>query len=537
MKPGSIFKAIRLIRFVFRDPVFHRHSIRIRSRPSTQSPSTIVMAQKKKKKKKGGKGTPTWPTVKKRSQVLEKREPPFPPLALAGTDLARDGQENVVQGGGKGCWTSTSSSRRLFQPLSNNNTTDGSRSSRSCSRSCSRGGSTTTPSKVSSLITQEGGAGVTSTNCNSVVTNNVVKEMAGLLLGGGCSASDPNDDRDDDDSDSVRPQILFGDLLNGNGGGAGATAAAAGGGGGEDADITEPDEDGVGRLITSPWDLPAPFMLSATGLLATSGAAGGTASATIDSGSSGDASTILRKQQPPPPPQQQQQQMGEGASSSSFFSFSTNSPARRIPLASRSTGSSNSSNRHCRDGGDDGHVDGFGMMMTTPIPNQHNVLQHQAHQPLPPEQFRNHQYHLTINNGCGSGGDAYGYGVPHHPAPPGPAFSSSITSGSASIGGGSGPMNFSSSGAPCYGGGGGGGGGGAPPPLSGPLYQNGIGGGGGSGVGGVWGTAGWAPDTFDIGGLRYPLRNVPLLYSPYDVFQSGQHPPHWQNFQRRHTQY
>ena len=165
--------------------------------------------------------------------------------------------------------------------------------------------------------------------------------------------------------------------------------------------------------------------------------------------------------------------------------------------------------------------------MTTPTPHHlHNALQHQAHQPLPPEQFRNHQYHLHLNpihNGGSIGGEHsnvhYGGGGP---APPGAPFSSSITSGSPSIGGGSGPMAFPGPAAGVWHGG--------PPPMhvsGGPLYQN----------GGLRSNAGWAPDTFDIGGLRYPMRSIPLLYSPYDVFQSGQHPPQWQSFQRRHTQY
>lgn len=412
--------------------------------------------------KKTGKGTPTWPAVRKRAHVSESFPPlqAFPPL----------------------------------QPLSSNsnsnhNAADGSRSghnSRSRSRACSsRGGSTTThPSKVSSLITQ--------------AEENVVKEMAGLILGGGCSAHGARDDGKDDDhysDDAVRPQVLFGD---GNGG-------AACGGADVDVGNAESDEgDGAGGAITSPWDLPAPFMLSATGLLAASGV-----------GSSGDnASTMPRTNQQQP---QQQQHLGKGAPSSSFFSFSTNSPARRCPPTNLSAGGNNNTSATAADGLS---------MTTTPIPNQHNALQHQAHQPLPPEQFCNHQYHLNINNGgVGAAGAAYEYGggaAPHHPAPPGPAFTSSMTSGSASIGGGSGPMGFPS-GAPCYGRGGG------PPPLSGPLYQNGIGGGGGGG-GGVR----YAPDTFDIGGLRYPLRNVPLLYSPCDVFSTGQYPSHWQNFQRKY---
>ena len=167
-------------------------------------------------------------------------------------------------------------------------------------------------------------------------------------------------------------------------------------------------------------------------------------------------------------------------------------------------------------------------MMTTPTPHHlHNALQHQAHQPLPPEQFRNHQYHLHLNpihNGGSIGGEHsnvhYGGGGP---APPGAPFSSSITSGSPSIGGGSGPMAFAGPAAGAWHCG--------PPPMhvsGGPLYQNG---------GGLRNNVGWAPDTFDIGGLRYPIRSIPLLYSPYDVFQSGQHPPQWQSFQRRHTQY
>lgn len=181
-------------------------------------------------------------------------------------------------------------------------------------------------------------------------------------------------------------------------------------------------------------------------------------------------------------------------------------------------------------------------MMTTPTPyHLHNALQHQAHQPLPPEQFRNHQHHLnTFHSGGGFGGGA----CEHHnyggvgggvPAPRGANFSSSFTSGSPSIGGESGPMGFPgpSAGAGTWHCG--------PPPMhvsGGPLYQNrGVCGGSG---GGLWSNAGWAPDTFDIGGLRYPIRSIPLLYSPYDVFQSGQsgqYPPQWQNFQRRHTQY
>ena len=422
--------------------------------------------------KKTGKGTPTWPAVRKKAHVSEEESesesfpplqafPPLQPLSSNSNHNAADGSRSGHNSRGRSC-------------------------SRSRSRACSsRGGSTTThPSKVPSLITQ--------------AEENVVKEMAGLILGGGCSAHGARDDGKDDDhysDDAVRPQVLFGD---GNGG------AACGGADG-DVGIAESDEeDGAGGAITSPWDLPAPFMLSATGLLAASGV-----------GSSGDnASTMPRTNQQQP---QQQQHLGKGAPSSSFFSFSTNSPARRCPPTSLSAGGNYNTSATAADGLS---------MTTTPIPNQHNALQHQAHQPLPPEQFRNHQYHLNINNGgVGAAGAAYEYGggaAPHHPTPPGPAFTSSMTSGSASIGGGSGPMGFPS-GAPCYGRGGG------PPPLSGPLYQNGIGGGGGGG-GGVR----YAPDTFDIGGLRYPLRNVPLLYSPCDVFSTGQYPSHWQNFQRKY---
>jgi hypothetical protein len=321
---------------------------------------------------------------------------------------------------------------------------------------------------VSSLITQ--------------AEENVVKEMVGLRLG---NRDDGKDDEDHYSDDAVRPQVLFGDV---NGG------AACGG---ADVGIAESDEeDGARRLhvITSPWELPAPFVLATSGLRLEH--------VSSSAGSNGDASTMPRTKQ-----QEQQQHLGRGAPSTSFFSFSTNSPARRCPPASGSAGGNSNTSATAADGLS---------MTTTPIPNQHNALHHQAHQPLPPEQFRNHQYHLNINNGgIGGAGAAYEYGgvaAPHHPAPPGPAFTSSITSGSASIGGGeSGPMGF-----PSYGRGGG------PPPLSGPLYQNGIGGGGGG--------VRYAPDTFDIGGLRYPLRNVPLLYSPYDV--SGQYPSQWQNFQR-----
>jgi len=264
------------------------------------------MAQKNKKNGKGG--TPEWP-VRKRAHVTEKAEAEaesFPPL-------------------------------QAFPPLQplNNNTADGSRSgrnSRSRSRS-SRGGSTTThPSKVSSLITQ--------------AEENVVKEMAGLLLG------NRNDGKDDDhySDDAVRPQVLFGDE---NGG------AACGG---ADVGIAESDEEGgARRLITSPWDLPAPFMLSATGLLAASGA-----------GSSGDNASTMPKQQQQ---QQQQQNLGKGAPSSSFFSFSANSPARRRPPASGSAdGNSNTAATA---------ADGLSMTTTTtPAPNQHNALQHQATNPF-----------------------------------------------------------------------------------------------------------------------------------------------------------
>ena len=290
--------------------------------------------------------TPTWPAIRKRaSEKAEAEAESFPPL-------------------------------QAFPPLQplNNNTADGSRSgrnSRSRSRS-SRGGSTTThPSKVSSLITQ--------------AEENVVKEMAGLLLG------NRNDGKDDDhySDDAVRPQVLFGD--------ANGSAACGGAGVG----IAESDEEGgAGRLITSPWDLPAPFMLSATGLLAASGA-----------GSSGDNASTMPKQQQQ---QQQQQNLGKGAPSSSFFSFSANSPARRRPPASGSAdGNSNTAATA---------ADGLSMTTTTtPAPNQHNALQHQAHQPLPPEMFRNHQYHLNINNGgIGGAGAAYDYGggaAPHRPVP------------------------------------------------------------------------------------------------------------------------
>jgi hypothetical protein len=338
---------------------------------------------------------------------------------------------------------------------------------------------------------------VPSSSYSNSVDTNVVTEMAGLLLGG-CDANNLSAGAgsgaggsaggsgagEDDDSASVRPQILFGDDN--------ALAGTEG---------TCSDENGgtSERVIKSPWDLPAPFMLSAFGL-----------------DDAGGASAILREKQRRQ--QQQQQQMGEGtssSSSSSYFSFSTNSPARKCIGVGSTCSNSNSSSNHCPDDdGGGGCSGGIGMVTTALTPyHPHNVLQHQAHQPLPPEQFRNHKYRLNSHIGGDGGGLGGGAGAYEYDCA------------------GRGPMNFPSPPASWYGGGG-------PNPmhLSGPLYQNnGMCGGGGTGS--VWSNAGWAPDTFDIGGLRYPLRNVPLLYSPFNVFQSGQFPPHWQNFQKRHTQY
>ena len=491
------------------------------------------MAQKKKSKT--GKGTPTWPTVvKKRSQV----DDPFPPLQASRVE----GQENSdtstqvealrSDGGGVstrsgtcsranakgGCaWTkSTSKTARLFQTLSGN-TTDGSgnanangsrttSSSRSFSKAASSSSSCSADGE-SSLITQE------------VETSHVKEEMTGLLLGGGREANsiDTGDGTggacrvgDDDDSHSaiVRPQILFRD-------------GGSGGGSREECDRLVGNDGGggdpCGKVIESPWDLPNPFMLSAfTGL------------GLNDGGSSTcSASAILREKQ------RQQRQNGDGPSppSSSYFSFSTNSPARKnaaVGTCSKTSGTGNSKSNQFSDGG----FGGIGMMATPTPYHLHNALQHQAHQPLPPEQFRNaHQYHLHLNpvhNGGGIGGEHNNY-IDGGPAAPGAPFSSSITSGSPSmLGGGSGPMAFPGPAAGAWHCG--------PPPMhvsGGPLYQNG----GVCGGGGMRNNVGWAPDTFDIGGLRYPIRSIPLLYSPYDVFQSGQHPPQWHSFQRRHTQY
>ena len=344
--------------------------------------------------------------------------------------------------------------------------------------------------------------------------------------GGGGSACDIGNVHGGDDNDShsaiVRPQILFRD---GDSGGREECNPLGGNGGRGNDDPA---------VLRSPWDLPAPFMLSAF------------AGLDIDNGGSStcSASAILREKQQQ---QQQQQQSGDGPSSSSYFSFSTNSPARKNRNSNQS---SEASGVGSSDKGHSGGFCGVGMTTTPTLYCPHHALQHQAHQPLSPEQFRNHHhYHLNpIHNGGGNSGGGGGGGgacgrndCGGRPAPPGAAFSSSITSGSPSIGGGgSVPISFpgTATAAAWHCGRGGGEG---PPPMhafGGPLYQNGgVCGGGGGGGGGVWSNAGWAPDTFDIGGLRYPLRSIPLLYSPCDVFQSGQYPPHWQNFQRRHTQY
>ena len=243
--------------------------------------------------KKTGKGTPTWPAVRKRAHVSEKAEaesesfpplqafPPLQPLSSNSNHNAADGSRSGRNSRGRSC-------------------------SRSRSRTCSsRGGSTTThPSKVSSLITQ--------------AEENVVKEMAGLILGGGCSAHGARDDGKDDDhysDDAVRPQVLFGD---GNGG-----AACSG----ADVGIAESDEEdcAVGA-ITSPWDLPAPFMLSATGLLAASGAGS----------SSSDASTMPRtKQQQEQQQQQQQQQHAAAAAAAAMAVAAASAVTAVLPVRSR----------------------------------------------------------------------------------------------------------------------------------------------------------------------------------------------------------
>ena len=400
------------------------------------------MVQKKKAKttSKTSKGTPTWPTVvKKRSQV----DDPSPPLQAARvegqensdtcTQVEASGRANASKAKG-GCWTkSTSKTARLFQPLSGN-TTDGSgdgggidNGSRGFSKAASSSSSCSADGE-SSLITQE------------EETSNVVKEeMTGLLLGGGreVNSLDTGDVSGstccvggDDDSHSaiVRPQILFRDGDDG-------CREECNPLGGNEGGCSDP----CGKVIESPWDLPNPFMLSVFARLG------------LDDGSSStcSASAILREKQQQ---QQQQYQNGDGPSppSSSYFSFSTNSPARKNAVVSTcsNTSTGNSKSNQFSDGG----FGGIGMMATPTPYHLHNALQHQAHQPLPPEQFRNaHQYHLHLNpvhNGGGIGGEHNNYGG-GGPVPPGAPFSSSITSGSPSIGGGSGADGISRSSCRC----------------------------------------------------------------------------------------